>query len=363
MASGKSSKSRSSYLGKRKSKPDHDSDLDSDFEQDRESESDFEPDSDSDDDMDEFDYEEKLFGKARKEVGDGLGDVEPIEPKKRSEEKEKSRKPRKRARTQGKYKCDHEDCESSFDRYSNLVRHRRIHTGEKRFRCKDCGKKFQEAHHLAAHERTHTGEKPFGCKRCGKDFTDDSNRKRHQKTCGGTRKQAKKKVSVPPRSQKEKRKPKNVSKSGVQNTEETEEKKDPGEPPGPGNLSGIAPPQSEIPRSGFLGVPVPPPFGGGVGVPPMPLPAPPFSRLDPEGFPQPPQTPSAFQFVSPRAQESLARLRVPVALGSSNRSPTPAVKVEGGGEMSPRSRLATDLYMRVLTPLLMGRAHGEGLRS
>ena len=78
--------------------------------------------------------------------------------------------------------CPH--CPRKFTRNSNLTRHKRIHTGIKRFECDECNKNFMERHHLVAHKRTHTGEKPFGCPQCSRTFTDRSNRNRHIRTHG-----------------------------------------------------------------------------------------------------------------------------------------------------------------------------------
>lgn len=41
----------------------------------------------------------------------------------------------------------------------NLQRHRRTHTGEKRFQCPDCQKKFMRSDHLSKHIKTHQKQK------------------------------------------------------------------------------------------------------------------------------------------------------------------------------------------------------------
>ena len=76
------------------------------------------------------------------------------------------------------------DCPRRFTRNSNLTRHKRIHSGQRRFTCVECSKGFMEKHHLTAHMRTHTGEKPYKCPQCPRQFTDRSNCSRHIRTHG-----------------------------------------------------------------------------------------------------------------------------------------------------------------------------------
>ena len=75
-------------------------------------------------------------------------------------------------------------CPRRFSRNSNLTRHKRIHSNERRFHCPHCSKGFMEKHHLTAHARTHTGEKPYKCPQCPRQFTDRSNCSRHIRTHG-----------------------------------------------------------------------------------------------------------------------------------------------------------------------------------
>ena len=51
----------------------------------------------------------------------------------------------------------------SFTAKSNLVRHERVHTGEKSYQCScSCGS------HLVSHEIIHTDEQSYQCSHCGK---------------------------------------------------------------------------------------------------------------------------------------------------------------------------------------------------
>ena len=53
------------------------------------------------------------------------------------------------------FQCDWEKCDRKFARSDELSRHKRTHTGEKRFVCKVCERKFMRSDHLAKHSRRH----------------------------------------------------------------------------------------------------------------------------------------------------------------------------------------------------------------
>lgn len=44
-----------------------------------------------------------------------------------------------------------------------LIRHSRLHSGIRPYRCNRCGQEFSRSDHLNTHLRTHTGEKPYSC--------------------------------------------------------------------------------------------------------------------------------------------------------------------------------------------------------
>ncbi|KAF1597296.1 UNVERIFIED_CONTAM: Transcription factor Sp3, partial [Eudyptes robustus] len=54
------------------------------------------------------------------------------------------------------FACDWNMCTKKFTRSDELQRHRRTHTGEKRFVCTQCSKKFMRSDHLSKHIRTHS---------------------------------------------------------------------------------------------------------------------------------------------------------------------------------------------------------------
>ena len=78
------------------------------------------------------------------------------------------------------YACP--DCSKAFDRASMLMRHRRVHTGEKPFHCAFCDKAFTTLSASTIHQRTHTGEKPHVCPTCHRAFAASSNLLCHIKT-------------------------------------------------------------------------------------------------------------------------------------------------------------------------------------
>ena len=53
------------------------------------------------------------------------------------------------------YSCPVDGCERTFSRSDELSRHRRAHTGEKKFGCGFCGHRFVRSDHLDKHVKRH----------------------------------------------------------------------------------------------------------------------------------------------------------------------------------------------------------------
>ena len=78
------------------------------------------------------------------------------------------------------------ECSRGFKENSKLVRHKLVHTGERRFRCPfdTCGQMFTLEFNVRTHMRIHTGERPYRCNvvGCRKTFVQQSNMKSHIET-------------------------------------------------------------------------------------------------------------------------------------------------------------------------------------
>lgn len=75
------------------------------------------------------------------------------------------------AKNQGKRLHECHFCPYTSCRLFNLVMHKRIHTGEKPFKCSACPSAFTQPSNLKRHMQSkHTDKKPFACRLCSSAF-------------------------------------------------------------------------------------------------------------------------------------------------------------------------------------------------
>lgn len=71
-----------------------------------------------------------------------------------------------------------------FSRSNKLVRHMRIHTGVRPYKCTHCDRAFTQSNDLTLHIRRHTGEKPYVCGVCGDRFIQGTALQTHRRMQG-----------------------------------------------------------------------------------------------------------------------------------------------------------------------------------
>ncbi|XP_055312484.1 zinc finger protein 572-like [Sitodiplosis mosellana] len=86
------------------------------------------------------------------------------------------------AKKQKKHKCH--VCNHLASDKSHLIRHLRIHTGEKPYQCDVCSKSFAQRSNLNHHKKTH-GQ--FRCAKCNKGFEQESAKIDHELLCNPCR--------------------------------------------------------------------------------------------------------------------------------------------------------------------------------
>lgn len=82
-----------------------------------------------------------------------------------------TRTPRKNVKKKKLKRVGCDICTKTFVSRNAMLRHKRVHTGEKPFCCPLCEKSFAQKEVLTRHELVHLEEKPHVCDICGRSFT------------------------------------------------------------------------------------------------------------------------------------------------------------------------------------------------
>lgn len=83
------------------------------------------------------------------------------------------------------YECHY--CSKTFAIEDALVKHIRMHTGEKPFICDQCGKGFSQSSGLYTHQKVHSTERPYACPMCPRTFKIKGDRDVHVRKHSGDR--------------------------------------------------------------------------------------------------------------------------------------------------------------------------------
>ncbi|KAK8394013.1 hypothetical protein O3P69_006305 [Scylla paramamosain] len=77
--------------------------------------------------------------------------------------------------------CTFKGCTKEFKKPSDLVRHMRVHTNDKPFKCNKCFRNFAVKSTLVAHTKVHQAVKEHTCKHCNKKFTTSTSLRVHSR--------------------------------------------------------------------------------------------------------------------------------------------------------------------------------------
>ncbi|XP_014279480.1 zinc finger protein 595 [Halyomorpha halys] len=83
------------------------------------------------------------------------------------------------------YDCHY--CSKTFAIEDALIKHIRMHTGEKPFICDQCGKGFSQSSGLYTHQKVHSTERPYSCSVCPRTFKIKGDRDVHVRKHSGDR--------------------------------------------------------------------------------------------------------------------------------------------------------------------------------